>query len=176
MDKKRRKFFTFLFSVMALIGVVASFGQWMRIVVAFLYPHKKKGRWYFVATTKSFTRGGSMEYKTPEGQSIAISRIGLTGTAKDFIALSNVCPHLGCKVYWEGTSSSFFCPCHNGRFSSVGKPLEGPPAQASQELIRFPLKIAKGLLYIQISSESLIRLSSLESRHDRCAHHKGFPA
>ena len=176
MSWTRRKVLTSLMGGMALVGVAASLGQWMRIVLAYLYPRKREGHWYFVATVEEFHPGRSMEYKTPDGQSIAISRMGREGVAKDFIALSNVCPHLGCKVYWEGATSSFFCPCHNGRFSSVGKPLEGPPKQASQELIRFPLKIDSGLLYIQISSESLVRLSALESRHGRCAHHKGVPA
>ena len=176
MNRSRRNFLVTLIGGMALVGVAASIGQWMRIVFAFLYPRKRQGNWYFVATVRDFYSGHSMEYKAPDGQSIAISRMGRAGTAKDFIALSNVCPHLGCKVHWEGASSSFFCPCHNGRFSSVGKPLEGPPAQASQELIRFPLKVDGGLLYIQISSESLIRLSALESRHGGCSHHKGIPA
>ena len=176
MNLSRRKFFISLIGGMATIGTLACLGQWMRIVLAYLYPQKKRGHWYFVATIDNFNFGQSMEYKAPDGQSIAVSRIGKNGTVKDFIALSNVCPHLGCKVYWEGKSSSFFCPCHNGRFSSVGKPLEGPPAQASQELIQFPLKISSNLLYIQISSESLTRLSDLNLRHGKCSHHNELSA
>ena len=172
MNLSRRKLLTSLIGGMAVFGAIACFGQWMHIVFFYLYPKKSAGRWYFVATVKNFNPGQSIEYNAPDGQSIAISRIGRTGTAKDFIALSNICPHLGCKVYWEGKTSSFFCPCHNGRFSSVGKPLEGPPAQASQELIRFPLKIASHLLYIQISTESLTRLSALGRKHDKCSHHR----
>ena len=82
----------------------------------------------------------------------------------------NICPHLGCKVYWEGGTKSFFCPCHNGRFDSVGKPLEGPPAKANQQLIDFPLKIDRGLLYIQVSTESLFRISHLNKKHEQCSH------
>ena len=171
MNISRRKFFVSLLSGVATVGILACLGQWMRIVLAYLYPKKKAGHWYFVTTVNDFNPGHSMEYKAPDGQSIAISRLGKSGTAKDFIALSNVCPHLGCKVYWEGKTSSFFCPCHNGRFSAVGKPLEGPPAQASQELIQFPLKISSHLLYIHISSESLTRLSQLNRQHKKCDHH-----
>ncbi len=170
----RRKFLTTSFVIVMLFGVLASIGQFFFIVLQFLYPKKKKEYWFFVTTIKKMSLGKSMEYVTPEGQSIVISRIGSTGHVKDFMALSNVCPHLGCKVYWEGNTKSFFCPCHNGRFDFVGQPLEGPPAKANQQLIKFPLKIEKGLLYIQLSSESLVRLSQLNQKHEDCRIRKGL--
>lgn len=39
---------------------------------------------------------------------------------------SAVCPHLGCILQWNGTESSFDCPCHGSRFSCNGKLLNGP--------------------------------------------------
>ena len=142
--------------------------QLVRITLQYLYPRSRPGRWFFVTTVGNFMKGKSMNYTTPEGQSIVISRIKDEGSIGDFIALSDVCPHLGCKVYWESQNTSFFCPCHNGRFDFMGKPLEGPPKQADQNLIGFPLKIDKGLLYVQLSSESLVRISKLRHSHENC--------
>ena len=161
----RRRFFTSFLTGALAVGLAACAGQFLTIVLRFLYPRKKKGNWLFVQALGDFPHGVSFSYLTPTGQAVLISRTGTSGLVDDFIALSNVCPHLGCKVHWEGRSKSFFCPCHNGRFDHVGRPLEGPPAKANQSLIRFPLKVEKGLLYIRVSSESLSRLSQLDQRH-----------
>ena len=165
----RRKFLKRVFNTALLAAVALPLLQFARIVVRYLYPVDKGERWFFVTIVEAFRKGQSMNYVSPEGQSVVVSRTGEAGTAADFIALSNVCPHLGCKVYWEGATDSFFCPCHNGRFDAEGIPLEGPPKQAGQELIRFPLKIEKGLLYIGLSSESLIMLTELKKTHENCS-------
>ena len=195
-NPSRRKFLNISLIAGTLIGLIASFGQFILIILRFLHPKERSGDWAFVSTLKRFTAKkqskvkkedtqrlvaevkdfktkNSIQYKTPDGQSVVISRIGNSGTVKDFIALSSVCPHLGCKVFWESNTKSFFCPCHNGRFDSVGKPTEGPPAKANQELIRFPLKIENGLLYIKISTESLIRFSDLRRNHHKYCSENG---
>ena len=166
----RRRFLKLSLNTALFAAVALPFVQFARIVIRYLYPVDKGERWFFVTVVEAFQKGRSMNYTSPEGQSVVISRTAQAGTAADFIALSNVCPHLGCKVSWEGATHSFFCPCHNGRFSAEGAPLEGPPKQAGQELIRFPLKIEKGLLYIGISPESLLRLTKLEQTHANCSH------
>ena len=76
-------------------------------------------------------------------------------TADAFVALSSICPHLGCQVHWEPQNDRFFCPCHNGAFDASGKPTEGPPATAGQELTRFPLQVMNGLLFIQVPMQSV---------------------
>ncbi|MDH5477430.1 MAG: Rieske 2Fe-2S domain-containing protein [Nitrospinota bacterium] len=43
------------------------------------------------------------------------------------IALSPICPHLGCIVKWREKEKEFLCPCHGGRFDSKGIVLGGPP-------------------------------------------------
>lgn len=50
-----------------------------------------------------------------------------TENGRDFIALSNVCTHLGCRVRWITDQSEFFCPCHNGVFDKNGNVVSGPP-------------------------------------------------
>jgi Rieske Fe-S protein len=43
-----------------------------------------------------------------------------------FVALSTICPHLGCGVNRDKQSGHFACPCHTSAFSVDGKRLEGP--------------------------------------------------
>lgn len=153
-----------------LLSAAASIIQLCSIVLQYLYPQKKEGRWLFVAAVDKLKKGMSFPYVSPSGQSILISRTGNSGKTEDFTALSDICPHLGCKVFWQPTNKTFFCPCHNGRFDSAGVPMEGPPAKADQQLISFPLRIRKNLLYIRISSESLLKISKMRKRHSNCSH------
>ena len=50
-----------------------------------------------------------------------------TENGHDYIALSNICTHLGCRVRWIDDQQKFFCPCHNGVFDKQGNVLSGPP-------------------------------------------------
>lgn len=65
---------------------------------------------------------------------------------REYIALSNICTHLGCKVRWINDQSQFFCPCHNATFDKDGKVTSGPPPRP---LDRYQVKIEDGQIYIQ---------------------------
>lgn len=43
-----------------------------------------------------------------------------------YVALSPVCPHMGCHVNWNQSEQSWDCPCHGSRFDTEGRILEGP--------------------------------------------------
>ena len=64
----------------------------------------------------------------------------------DFIALSNICTHLGCRVRWVADQAQFFCPCHNGIFDKSGNVVSGPPPHA---LDQFEVKVEDGQLYVK---------------------------
>jgi menaquinol-cytochrome c reductase iron-sulfur subunit len=57
------------------------------------------------------------------------------------VALSAVCPHLGCTVGWDVDGASFLCPCHDSRFGLAGEKLTGPSERGLDEL---PLKVVDG--------------------------------
>jgi menaquinol-cytochrome c reductase iron-sulfur subunit len=62
----------------------------------------------------------------------------LTEDGRNYIAMSNVCTHLGCRVRWISEQGQFFCPCHNGVFDKEGKVVSGPPPRP---LDRFDVRV-----------------------------------
>jgi len=69
----------------------------------------------------------------------------LTENGHDFIALSNICTHLGCRIRWITDDGKFHCPCHNGVFNKEGQVVSGPPPRP---LDRYPVKVENDQLYI----------------------------
>ena len=69
----------------------------------------------------------------------------LTENGRDFIAMSNICTHLGCRVRWIADQEEFFCPCHNGVFDEQGNVVSGPPPRP---LDRFEVKVEDDQLLV----------------------------
>jgi glycine/D-amino acid oxidase-like deaminating enzyme/nitrite reductase/ring-hydroxylating ferredoxin subunit len=57
-----------------------------------------------------------------DGESLAAYR----APDGELFAVSNVCPHMGCKVHWNSVETSWDCPCHGSRFRPDGTVIEGP--------------------------------------------------
>ena len=137
-------------------GMAAGYGALAAIAGRFLYPSRRTPtQWQFVAQLDELSVGQSLLYTTPSGAKVVVARQQPEDSIESFVALSSVCPHLGCAVHWESNRERFFCPCHNGAFDKTGQPTEGPPAAANQSLTRFPLKVENGLLYIAVSTDTL---------------------
>ena len=73
----------------------------------------------------------------------------LTENGRDFIGMSKICTHLGCRVRWFSDRQQFYCPCHNGVYDKQGNVVSGPPPRP---LDRYELKIDNeqifmGMLY-----------------------------
>ncbi|MEE8587118.1 MAG: Rieske (2Fe-2S) protein [Acidobacteriota bacterium] len=152
---QRRRIVNGLSSLAMGAGLLAGYGFLAGLLGRFLFPSGSSKGWMFVMPVGELDQGQSLTYKTPAGATVVIARQERTGRATDFIALSSTCPHLGCQVRWEGHNNRFFCPCHNGVFDPSGVALEGPPAQAGQSLPRYPLKVEKGLLFIEVPTQEL---------------------
>jgi menaquinol-cytochrome c reductase iron-sulfur subunit len=69
----------------------------------------------------------------------------LTENGRDYIAMSNICTHLGCRVRWLQDQGQFFCPCHNAAFSKDGSVLSGPPPRP---LDTYPLKVEEDQIFV----------------------------
>jgi menaquinol-cytochrome c reductase iron-sulfur subunit len=75
-----------------------------------------------------------------------ISAYVLTEDGRNFVALSNVCTHLGCRARWIADQQIFFCPCHNGVFDKNGEVVSGPPPRA---LDRYETMVEDAVLYVR---------------------------
>jgi menaquinol-cytochrome c reductase iron-sulfur subunit len=69
----------------------------------------------------------------------------LTDNGREYIALSNICTHLGCRVRWISDQGQYFCPCHNAAFGKSGQVLSGPPPSP---LDRYETRVEDDQLYI----------------------------
>ncbi|MEZ5178660.1 MAG: Rieske 2Fe-2S domain-containing protein [Acidimicrobiales bacterium] len=84
----------------------------------------------------------------PEDSVVAVgaARSYLTKIDGEIVALSQKCPHLGCRVPWCASSGQFECPCHGSVFNRAGDYRAGP---APRGMSRFPTEVgADGLVYI----------------------------
>lgn len=143
----------FLSSAGMVCGLAAGYGTFAVMAGRYLYLYPTGANdkaWLFITELKGMAIGDSIDYESPTGAKIVVARRAAEGTADDFVALSSVCPHLGCQVHWESQNNRFFCPCHNGVFDPEGVAIEGPPKAAGQSLADYPLKVESGLLFIEV--------------------------
>jgi menaquinol-cytochrome c reductase iron-sulfur subunit len=76
-----------------------------------------------------------------------ISVYVLSTDGRTYIAMSNICTHLGCRVRWIAEQDQFFCPCHNGVFDISGNVVAGPPPRP---LDRYDVKVENDQLYVLV--------------------------
>jgi cytochrome b6-f complex iron-sulfur subunit len=62
-----------------------------------------------------------------------------------WLALYQVCVHLGCKVPYRDDCNSFKCPCHGSHYNIDGEYLDGP---APRSLDRFAISFDSGNLVV----------------------------
>lgn len=160
-EEDRRSFLAQFGTTAAMMGGLAcSYGTCGVMAGRYLYPAGRSDLdWQFVLPVAEMQAGQSREFVGPSGAKVVIARQADADVAESFIALSSVCPHLGCQVHWESQNSRFFCPCHNGAFDPEGRPTSGPPHQAGQSLTRFPLKVDAGRLYVLVPMHSVTEVA-----------------
>lgn len=171
---ERRGFLARAAGVAMAGGLVAGYGTFFTQAGRFLFPARAAHAWYFVTQADAIAPGDSLTYESPDGVEVVIKRAAAEAAAgepngpdgehavaeprlEEFLALSSVCPHLGCRVHWEAHNDRFFCPCHNGEFDPQGRATGGPPLAANQSLPQYPLMIEHGLLFIEMPLDSVRR-------------------
>ncbi len=154
-EKRRRGFLVQAGNTVMGCALVASYGTCGYVGVRYIAPASANKRRMFVGDVAGFSLGAALPYELPNGTRLTVARRREEGTSDDFVALSSTCPHLGCKVSWQANLSRFFCPCHNGAFDAEGQPTEGPPKADDTPLVRYPLVVEDGLLFIELTEEQL---------------------
>jgi len=162
-DEDRRGFFGTAASLAVAGGLTAGYGAFAYLGLRFLYPTKDRSvGWQFLSTVDKLKEGEALIFVSPGGAKVVVARQGPGNEAGDFIALSSVCPHLGCAVHWEPQNNRFFCPCHNGVFTPTGEPVSGPPKAAGQALTKYPLRVEGDLIFVEVPLESVTETPRIE--------------
>jgi nitrite reductase/ring-hydroxylating ferredoxin subunit len=76
----------------------------------------KNGRWTDVGAMADFSEG--------QGKLVKAGAVGafVFRRGESVSAVSSMCSHLPCELWWESGSSLLECPCHPVSFTSDGKP------------------------------------------------------
>ncbi len=115
---------TFLGIILGGIGAIVA-GVFTWPLFRYLSPMDKGEGAAQVRVARDQIGVGSAHFFSYQGRPAVV----LQPQPGEFVALSAVCTHLGCIVKWVDESEEFLCPCHGGRFSSVGQVLGGPPPE-----------------------------------------------
>ena len=77
------------------------------------------GRWIDVAALKDLTEG--------QGKRVTAGSVGafVFRRGDGVTAVSSICSHLPCELWWESHAGALSCPCHPATFAPDGKPTEG---------------------------------------------------
>jgi cytochrome b6-f complex iron-sulfur subunit len=85
----------------------------------------------------------------PESATYVIEgRLFVANASGHLFALSQKCPHLGCRVPFCDSSGRFECPCHGSKFDLGGEWIEGP---APRGMDRYELSLENGTLVVDTS-------------------------
>ena len=93
-------------------GLALGYGAFVRCAGQYLYPAEEGTAWMFVTDAASLAPGQAFSFQSPTGVPVVITRKLQSAADKpplaaDFLALSSVCPHLGCRVHWEPQNDRF---------------------------------------------------------------------
>ena len=141
----RRSFVTRVAMWIALLGSCSTAAA---LAVRYLLPPQRppRKRSVFVARLDELADGGTRVVEDLRGARVQVVRKG-----ERVLALSMVCPHLGCQVRWDGEQGRFGCPCHEAAFDTEGRVLFGPPPRG---LDRYEVEVTDGCIYLQLTEPS----------------------
>ncbi len=137
----RRGFLKYLMVAFSAVATVVGVAV---PVIGYLWPPK----------TEAGQAGGRVavadEEDLPVGKgqvfSVANKPVLVIHTSDGFRALSAVCTHLGCIVYWDEARKVIACPCHAAFFNTNGAVISGPPP-APLPILRVEVK--DGRIYVE---------------------------
>jgi nitrite reductase/ring-hydroxylating ferredoxin subunit len=72
----------------------------------------------------------------------------VTRAKGQLFAISQKCPHLGCRVPFCAGSGRFECPCHGSIYNVAGEYVSGP---APRGMDRYPITIEEGRVIVNLA-------------------------
>jgi cytochrome b6-f complex iron-sulfur subunit len=132
------KYFLAGFSALATVVGVAT------PVIAYLWPPKQTatgaGGRVDVGPAADLPVGKGAVYSVNNQPVIVIH------TSDGYFALSAVCTHLGCIVFWAEQRGVIACPCHAAFFTTNGDVISGP---APAPLETYRVEVQGGQIYVE---------------------------
>ena len=92
--------------------------------------------------------GDPANYPAETATYVPEGRLFVANTGGHLFALSQKCPHLGCRVPFCDSSGRFECPCHGSKYDLGGEWIEGP---APRGMDRYDLSLVGGTLVVDTS-------------------------
>jgi nitrite reductase/ring-hydroxylating ferredoxin subunit len=74
-------------------------------------------------------------------------RLFVTRARGELFAVTQRCPHLGCRVPFCEASGRFECPCHGSVYDLAGEWIAGPSPRGMD---RFPLRVVDGRVEVRL--------------------------
>jgi Rieske Fe-S protein len=94
------------------------------------------------------TLGNPANFPTDTATYVTEGRLFVANAGGHLFALSQRCPHLGCRVPFCDSSGRFECPCHGSKFDLAGEWIEGP---APRGMDQYELTLENGVLVVDTS-------------------------
>lgn len=155
-DKKKINRRQFMSWVTGAIGAIIGLGLGIPAIAYIVGPSLKKEEtqdWIGLGSTEKVDLGIPTLFKAKIQRQAGwivneeeISVFVFTENGREFVAMSNICTHLGCRVRWIDDREEFFCPCHNGVFNKDGRVVSGP---VPRPLDQFETKVENGQLFVR---------------------------
>lgn len=76
---------------------------------------------------------------------VELGSVWLVRRGSEVLALSSVCPHLGCSINASGEGAAFVCPCHTSAFDVTGERKSGP---SPRDMDSMATKVEDGVVVV----------------------------
>ncbi len=130
--------------ILLAFSAVATAGGVLTPIIAYLWPPRRgaaeAGERVAVASTADLPPGTGQVFSVNNKPVIVIN------TEEGLKALSAVCTHLGCIVFWNEQRDVIACPCHEAYFSVNGAVISGPPPSP---LAPFRVQVEEDQIYVE---------------------------
>jgi cytochrome b6-f complex iron-sulfur subunit len=131
------------YAVLGFAGLATAAGVVVPIV-AYLWPPKQAGA--AAGGKVNVASVADLPPNTGKVYSVANKPVIVINAADGYHALSAVCTHLGCIVFWNEQKQAIACPCHAAFFTTNGAVISGPPPAP---LATYPVQVQGDQIYVQ---------------------------